>query len=420
MTTPTPASLASSAVPRPTPLERLTRGPWWVRVLAVYLGTRVVSAVVLLVVARTQAANLWTPAAPSYSQYTGLMWDASWYRTIAEHGYPAELPIGVDGGVQQNALAFFPLFPAVARLVMSVTWLPWDVVAPTLALLFGTGAALAVHQLMAEVASRPAWLGDRAREGLPLATVGALGLWAAAPVLQVAYTESLALLLLAGALLLLVRRQYVTAIPVVVCLGLARAVAMPFAVAVAAHALARWRADRRGDGELAPGERVSVVALAGTSVLAGFLWPAIVGLMTGEPDAYTLTQGAWRAGGVVVPVRPWLDVAQYWVHGWWPVLLLAAAVLAVGSVLALRRFGPELQGWTAGYFAYLVAVVEPGTPLVRFLVLAFPVAGVAAAWVLRARRRRLALVVLLLLGVAGQVAWVACIWRLVPPSGWPP
>ena len=67
---------------------RPTAWPWWAQTLAVWVATRAFSAVLLLVVARTQEATVWTPASPSYAQYTGAMWDASWYRLIAEEGYP--------------------------------------------------------------------------------------------------------------------------------------------------------------------------------------------------------------------------------------------------------------------------------------------------------------------------------------------
>jgi hypothetical protein len=165
---------------------------------------------------------------------------------------------------------------------------------------------------------------------------------------------------------------------------------------------------------------VAVGLLAATSVAAGLLWPAVVGLMTGQSDAYTLTQAAWRGRGSVVPVLPWVDVARWWAPGWWVLLLAGVLVLPVGAVLAVRPFGAELTGWTAGYFAYLLAVIEPGTSVLRFLLLAFPVAGVAAAWALRARRRALFLTVLLVVGVISQVVWVVSIWRLTPPTGWPP
>jgi len=36
------------------------------------------------------------------------------------------------------------------------------------------------------------------------------------------------------------------------------------------------------------------------------------------------------------------------------------------------------------------------------------------------RGRGIALGVIIAFGLLGQVAWIALVWRLVPPSGWPP
>lgn len=398
--------------------------PWWVQVLAVHAAARVVVAAVLLVVARTQEANPWTAAAPSYPEYTGLMWDASWYRSIAEEGYPAQLPVGEDGRVVQNAWAFFPLFPVLARVAMTVTGAPWHVAAPTLALVLGALAMLVVHQVVAAAleTDAAASLGDEVRRRLPLATVAVLTTSAAAPVLQVAYTESLALLLVAVVLWCLLRRRLLLAVPWVLALGLTRAVALPVAVAVASHAFGRWRAARVGREPWPVVDRARAALLGGVAVASGFLWPALVGLVTGEDDAYTRTQGAWRGRGEVVPLVPWVDVARWLFGGWGLVVLALVLVVAVLTVTGrpLRRLGPELQGWTLGYLGYLVGVLEPGTSLVRFLLLAFPVAGVVAQLALSARRPRAALTGVLVLGVLSQVAWVALLWRLVPPSGWPP
>lgn len=395
--------------------------------MAVHGAARVVSAAILLVVAGSQAANPWTEAAPSYWHYTGLMWDGSWYRHIAEVGYPDGLPRGADGRVTQNAWAFFPLFPTLARAVMDVTGAPWHLVAPTLALVLSALAVLVVHEVVRTGIERTptsgtAGLPPRVRDALPLATVAILTTSAAAPVLQVAYSESLALLLLAGALWCLLRRQYLLAVPVVLALGLTRAVALPLVVAVLAHAVVRLRQARDPATPWPRRERVGLGVLAVVTVGSGLLWPTFVGWATGVPDAYTQTQGAWRGRGEVVPLVPWLDVAQWLGGRWGPVLLLLVVVLLVATVVSrpVARMGLELHGWTVGYLGYLVGVLEPGTSLVRFLLLAFPLAGAVAQPALRARRPRTALAVLLLLGVAGQVAWVALLWRLVPPSGWPP
>ena len=219
-----------------------------------------------------------------------------------------------------------------------------------------------------------------------------------------------------AALLAIVVAVMFSAALVVGALGLTRAVALPFAVAVLAHGVGRLRDP---DG-FPTGERVRVAALAAAAAASGFLWPYLVGLRTGDPSAYTRTQGTWRGGGEVVPLEPWVSVTRWRFGSWWPLVLAVAALLAVVAVRAAWRLGPELGGWVGGYFAYLVAVIEPGTSLVRFGVLAFPVAAAAAAWALRQGRWAVALAVLLVVGVLSEVAWVACLWRLVPPSGWPP
>lgn len=394
-------------------VRRPAAWPWWVQVLAVHLAARVVSGVVLVVVARSQEVNPWTGAAPSYLEYTGLMWDAGWYRSIAEDGYPDGLPRGEDGAVRQNAWAFFPLLPLLGRALMVATGRPWHHVVPVLALVLGAAAMLVLHRLVEETVDVP-----RPR-AVALTTVALLTTAASAPVLQVAYTEPLALLLLAAALLLLARRRYLAAVPVVFALGLTRAVALPVAAAVMLHALARLRAEGDAFGVR---ERVRAGVLAVTSLVAGFAWPAVVALATGVPDAYALTQGAWRGTGDVVPVRPWFDVAR-WLLGdvAGPLVLVVLVGLLAAALLApsARRLGPEQLGWAAGYVGYLLVVLEPGTSLVRFALLAFPYWVLLAAWLVRGRRRVLG-AALVLLGVLGQVTWVWLLWRLVPPSGWPP
>lgn len=398
----------------------VTRLPWWAAVVAVWLAARLVSVVLLLVVARSQAANGWTGAAPGYFEYTGLMWDASWYRQIAELGYPDTLPVGADGRVQQNALAFFPLFPMLVRGLMTLTGGPWHVVAPLTALALGTAAALVLHQVVARAVAGPgaAAMPGRVRAALPLTTVALLGTSASAPVLQVGYTESLALLGVAVVVHALQRERYALAALAIGAVGLTRAVALPLALVVLAHG---WSRLRSGEPFRVPA-RWAVGALAAWAAASGLAWPWLVGRMTGVPDAYTLTQGAWRARGEVVWFVPWLDIAR-WLFGGWGVVVLAlvaAALVAALASRAMRRLGPELHAWAVGYVGYLVAVLEPGTSLVRFAILAFPFWAALAQPALASRRPRVAVGALVVLGLVGQAAWLSLLWRLVPPSGWPP
>ncbi|MFF3062949.1 hypothetical protein ACFVQ3_00185 [Oerskovia sp. NPDC057915] len=452
-----------AVVPRPRPAALVpARWPWWVRVLAVYVAARLVTTVILLVVSRWQEANLWTDAAPSYSAWTGRMWDASWYQQIAAQGYPAELPVGPGGAVQQNVWAFYPLFPFMVRAVQQVTGLGWDVVAPTISLLCGAGAMLVIHRLVERAGHRAV----ARRPGLPLATVALVSVFPSSVVLQVAYTEALALLLVAAALYLIWARRYEWAALVIVLLGFTRAVALPLALVVAWHAVVRyrqWRQARRsvaaavGSGppggaspfRASPGAPeagavpagavpTGAVALAGApgpapfpwrdaariavllvvAVLSGLLWQLVCGVVTGRSDAYFLTQGAWRGTGPVVPFVPWLDVSRALFGGAGPWVLAAvlAGVAALGLSPGARRLGPELQAWPLAYLGYLVAVIEPWTSIVRFLLLAFPLGAVTLGWT----RSRWWFWGCLAAGVAGQVWWVWALWRLTPPSGWPP
>lgn len=393
--------------------------PWWGQVLGVYAASRLFATVVFLWVAGYQQANGWTAARPSYFPWVGLMFDGSWYQQIALHGYPATLPLDATGGVRQNAWAFFPLYPVLTRAVMVVTHLPWQVAAPLLSTVLAGAAMLLIHRCIAEGAPRAV----QRRPGLPLATVALVCAFPTSPVLQTAYTEALALLLVAAALLAIVRRRYAWAALVIVLLGLTRAVALPMAVVVVVHAAVRWWDRRRGRDELRPRTIGALAGLTGVAVASGFLWPAICGWWTGERNAYLLTQESWRGLHSVTPFIGWTYVPQFWFGQRWPLVVVpalafTAAVLLVPSAF---RLGRELHAWSVAYVGYIAAVVEPGSSLARFLILGFPLGAATAGAVGRTRRGRaawLAFVVLLMLGL--QVLWVRQIWLFNPHGDWPP
>lgn len=401
--------------------------PWWVQVLVVYGLARAFSAVVFVRVATHQVANGWTGDDPSYADYVGRMFDATWYLHIAENGYPHTLPLGQDGAVQQNAWAFYPLFPLVLRGLMAVTGLSWTVLAPTLSLLLGAGAVLVIYRLV----ERGGYRATALVPGLPLATVLLVSVFPSSPVLQTAYTEALALLLIASALYLLAVRRYLWAVPVVVLLGFTRAVALPMACVVVWHVLWRvwgaWGPTARRDPERAAHDRFSVRDVAGlgtllgTCLVAGVAWQVIAGRVTGRSDAYFATQASWRSGAVQY-FTPWITNSKILFHDRGPLVL--AAVLVVLALLALSpvafRLGAELQGWTIAYTAYLVLVTDPWTSTWRFALLAFPYLAILVGW---ARRRWVfagVLTVLVLLSLYGQVDWVWELWRFKPPADWAP
>ena len=401
--------------------ERVRAWPWWVHVLLVWAATRLFAAGAFVWTATVQEANLWTAANPPYQQFVGLMYDAGWYQQIAEGGYPAELPRDDQGLVQQNQWAFFPLYPMLVRAVMTLTGGTWAVVAPTVALVLGAGAMLAVHEAVRHGAPRAV----AALPGLPLITVALVCAFPTAAVLQVAYTESAALLLVASALLLIVRRHYAWAALVIVALGFTRAVALPMAVVVVVHAAVRWWRSRRGTQGDTFGWRdgLGLAGLAAAAAVSGLAWPAICGWVTGVPDGYLQTQEAWRGVREVVPFSGWTYVPQFWLGEWGTPVMVAGFALTAAVLLvpAAWRLGPELHAWSAAYVVYILAVIEPGSSLARFLLLAFPLGAATAGVVLRptwARRAWLGAVLVLMLGL--QVLWIRQMWQFNPNGDWPP
>lgn len=393
---------------------RWLRTPAPLRVLAVYVLARLFSAVVLAEVARFQPASQWTPEDPGYGDMLGL-WDATWYRRIAEDGYPAAVPLGSAGDPQQSALAFYPLAPLAARLVMT-TGVSFETAGAAVSLVAGAAAAVGVHALLHRA------LAERAP-----AAVARRGAWSAAVlfcvtppalVLQVPYTEGPALALLVAFLLCLQRGRYGPAALVALLLGLTRPVAVPLCVVVVVHLVLRAVAGHRAGRTLGGREAVRCLGLLAASGTAGLLWPLTTWRLTGQADAYTATMGAWRAGGDVVWFRPWITVSEYVLGPVGPLVLVAAVVGGAAFVLSRRTalLGPELRTWCLAYVGYLLAVLDPFTSLFRYLVFLFPLGALVAT----GPRSRGVLRAWVCCSLALQVVWIAWLWRFSPPTDWPP
>ena len=176
------------------PARRLTITDAWrsrrtfiLRILALYAACRVVTTAIVLLVMQRQAPTGMTGGEDvpvTYFPFTAL-WDGQWYQTIATDGYPGHVPRGEDGGAQQNAWAFYPLFPFAARAFIAVTGLEFPAAGSTIALLCGFGAAVLMGLL----------LRDRIGEAAALVVVVLWASFPAAVTLQLAYTDSLAMIL---------------------------------------------------------------------------------------------------------------------------------------------------------------------------------------------------------------------------------
>ncbi|GAB3068754.1 hypothetical protein [Pedococcus soli] len=391
-----------------------------VRTALVYLALRAVSGLLLVLASRDQAVMPdWTGPTVEPIDMT-VLWDGSWYRNVAEQGYPNPLPVDqASGHVAQNAWAFYPLFPLLARMLMSATGLGFPVVASTLALLAGLGASVLMARLLAEK------VGDRV-------ALGAVAVWAAFPAavsLQLAYTESLAMFVLCGLLWALVRRSWGMVAGLSLLLGLTRPIAVPVVVVVGVSVLLLWR--RRRQQNVTRGELVSALAALATTAVGAVLWPLIAWQVTGSRTAYTDTMAAWRAGGEITPLKPWLGMSQWAfrdfdgaaVYGPVGLAALVTTIVVLTCGPWATRLGPELRVWCLAYPAYLAVVLDPFTSIFRYALPLFPllVVVLGGGWLERAARHLTVRVgFLVAAGIVGQVAWI---WKLLvyhAPADYPP
>ncbi|MDF8264994.1 hypothetical protein [Luteipulveratus flavus] len=387
-------------------------------VVVAYLFFRLLSALLMIWLARHQVPEgvPFGPENGSTTTYWDMtrMWDGRWYETVVREGYPDQLPV-VNGALQQNQWAFYPLFPEITKLLMSATGLSFGVVGSTFSLVLGTAAAAVMGVL----------LRDRVGPVVALAAVCVYAASPPSPSLQMAYTESLAMLLLCGFLLAIQREQWAVAASLALLTGLTRPIALPLGLVALVAVIVRWR--RRADRPVHPSEIVGMLAALASCGVAGLMWPAIAWSQTGSSSAYTDTMGTWRVGGVVKPFEPWWNNSAAALGPFWGRFALIAFV--VGVLVAMlgpwaRALGPVMRTWVLGYLLYLGAVLDPWTSIYRYLLFVFPLAVVmiGGGWSPddpRAARYRfvgLRTVVLVLLGLGWQVWWGWELLRFIPPA----
>ncbi|HEY4225494.1 MAG TPA: hypothetical protein VGM70_06740 [Pseudolysinimonas sp.] len=391
---------------------RLT--PWWLKVVIVFALSRIVTTIIMLAFAANQGPTYWGGAKPGYFSFAAI-WDSDWYRIVSIAGYPAQLPLGSDGHVAQNAWAFLPGYPAVVRGFL-LLGIPFDYASVIVSVGFALGAALLFFKLMARVLP----------DGTAMFAVVLFCTAPLSPILQVGYAESMQLFFLFMALLLFQDRRYYLMIPVIGIAALTRPSGLAFAVMLLLHLVYRFVVRRRDPFPWR--ERIAVIVVGLSSAFFGVAWSLVAWIATGVPSAYTDTELAWRVGYIgyqdLLPFAPWVQGAQWWFR--WiqfpaadvigPIVLVI--VVALFAVLlftpAVRRLGVDLRLWLAGYAVYLLAVFFPQSSTFRLFMPFAPALGVIA--IPKALWYRIGLVVL---GIAGQVGWVAICWW-VNGSDWTP
>ena len=395
-------------VSRSSPRVRWRLMPWWAKVMLVYGVARAVTTTIVLSLANVQGPNPWTGASPGFFEYANI-WDARWYQIVWLTGYPAELPLTPDGHVAENAWAFLPVYPA---LVGMLTWLavPWNVASVVIALAAGLGAALVFHRLMSRFLAP-----DQALYAVVLFCVAPVS-----PIMQFGYGESVGFLLLALALLFLVERRYGWLFPVILAWSFTRPGALAFALTLVLHWGWRWFRRRRDPFPVR--ERVLAASVAVFAGLAGVAWIGIAWAATGDMQAYTDTELAWRSAYIgyreLVPFTAWFQSGDWWLGqplGTIAVIALIAAFVVLVASPAVGRLGIDIRLWSISYALYLLAVFFPQSSTFRILAPLFPLLGAFA--LPRARWYRWGLVgVFLVL----QVGWLLICWGIDGRDWTPP
>ena len=385
---------------RPTLRDRYRVTPWWVKVLAIFVASRIVTTIILLVFACLQQANPWTGAHPDYFAFAQI-WDGTWYHIVATSGYPSTLSYDSLGHVDQNAWAFLPTYPFLCGAIAFATGLPFSVVGVFVSVGFAAGAALVFYKLLEPQLGAPT----------ALFSVVLFCFAPLSPILQVDYAESMQLFFLACALLYLTRRNYWMMLPFVAFMSFTRPTGLAFALAMGLHVIYRWVV--RDRDPFPAREIVASLVATVVSALLGYAWPFLAGVVTGVPDAYTATELSWRAPyvgwGGLVPFQSWIQGAIWWTNRVGitsPIPGLVLLVLAVGLFAAVlftrpvKRLGVDLRLWIASWTIYLLAVFFPQSSVFRLFVPIFPVLGALAQP--KSLTYRIGIV---LLFIAGQIGW---------------
>ncbi|TBN58165.1 hypothetical protein EYE40_12630 [Glaciihabitans arcticus] len=394
MTATAPRSLAA----------RVRSLPGWAALLLVYAASRVYSTTLLGSMFGMAQAHDWDlpSSRPDQSFFNfSTSWDGTYYRRIAEHGYPSELPVDADGFAVPNVWAFMPVFPFLAKL-LALTGMHFDVAAVIVATLAGAGAALVLHRLVASVSNPVAALCTTA-----LFCFGPLGF-----LLQVGYAESLFLLLTFASLLALVQRRYVLLTGLALVAAFVRPGILAVALALAVHFIVRWFSK-----DPFPWRDRIVIVVGGLLIAAaGLSWMLIATAVTGHENAYLETELAWWVGLVgrqhFVPLTPWFAISWRWlgIGGVILVLLISAGFVVALTRRSTRALGLDVVAFSASYGLYLLAVFLPQQSTFRLLLPLTPLLGNQTLWNSPVRRW-----VLLGTGAALQPVGVVMLWFLTYP-----
>ncbi len=311
------------------------------------------------------------------------IWDAAFYRDIAEQGY---------GAVSGEPWRFFPLLPLLGRSLSPLLGGRTDLALLLIANLAALVAAVLIRRLALEETGDAA-LADRAAWMVLLLPPSF--------VLALAYTESLFLALTVGCFLALRRRKWGWAGLAAGAAALARPVGLVLVVPLAIELVRELRR--------APGRRVSPVTAAvvvASPLIGTGLFVVYARVQTGQWGLPYRTQTALRGATI--------DPLSRLVRGAWELaseptgdgLHIPFAVAGVALVVVTMRRWPAAYGAYAAVMVAMALAAENLNSLERYLLACFPLVLALAGSIRTPRAERVTLAVC----GGGTVALAALAW----------
>jgi hypothetical protein len=331
--------------------------------LCVIAGAAVVAA---QSVVADRAAGIARPANALHKIVDVLTsWDGKWYFALVRDSYPSHIPPNITWDDYQARTAFFPVFPTMVRWLDKI--LPGGDVFAGLVLNFILGAvaiylvgALARSIFDTRVAYRAMLL---------------MAVFPGSFVLSFTYSEATLLVVAAGCLLCLQRRQWFAA-GVLASIGAAtRPNGIALIAACGIAALIAIKHDRTWRSLVAP--LIAPIGFIGFHI---FLWQR-----TGEKMAWFRTQGeAWHEGTSfgLTALRNTVDAFTRPLSS--PTDIITAVSFLATLVLVYTAYKKRLPWPTVTYtVVVLILMLAPSTVTARprFLYTAFPLLISAAAWI---------------------------------------
>ena len=284
-------------------------------------------------------------------------WDAGWYLSLVKHGYPSVVPEAAGHAVK-TPLAFFPLFPLLARAMAWILHVPDAVATIGVSLVFGAVATVVVARMAARLTDE-----HRARRATVL-----FCLFPGSAVFSLGYSESLMIALAAGCLLALLDRRWWLAGRSAALATATRPNAVGLVAACAVASVAAIHARREWRSLVAP-------LLAPVGIL-GFL--AYLGRHTGESGVWFRVQReGWHQQfdfGVNTAKTIWNFIVDPFgdPHQIAVMALLTFTLACTAAFLSMRRG----WGWPVTVYTLSVVVLAVGSTIdivrPRAILTAFP------------------------------------------------